>query len=86
MALDQTNYDPTGSGSKGANKTASYSSVDALATIAGAGYFNAIATTLSTGDVLNVYSSAATGGGNKLYPVTVAAGVVTLGTGLVITA
>lgn len=78
MALDKSNFDPTGSGSKGgAPKIATYqSSTDNIATIEGANYFNGIGDTgLKTGDFL-LYSGT---DGAKLGQVTVsAAGVVAI--------
>lgn len=77
MALDKTKFDPTGSGSKGtAPKLATYqSSTDAIATIEGANYFNGIAGTLRTGDILFYQGT----NGAKFATVAVSdAGVVTL--------
>lgn len=74
LAFDGENYDPTGSGSKGAVKCATYSTSDTIATIETDGYFDdlLVSTTLNTGDFLMVYSSAVTAtGGWTIYGVTV---------------
>jgi len=55
-----------------------YSSSDTLATIAGSGYFNSVADEITTGDVIYVYSSAASGGGGKMYRMTRTVNTVTL--------
>lgn len=81
FALNQRKFDPTGSGSKGGPKIATYSTSDATATIEGAGYFNALSTVLKTGDAIFVYTSAAgTGDASKIYVVTVSGTTVTLST------
>ena len=82
MALNKTNFDPTGSGSKGgtlAPKHAVYGTSDALATVEGANYFDGVADSLKTGDSLTVNSSAAADGGIRTYKVArSAADVITL--------
>lgn len=47
-----------------------YESADTLATIVAANYFNAEFNNLQVGDLIYVYSTAATGGGNATYKVT----------------
>ena len=84
MTFDATNLDPTGSGSKGSGKIATYNSADALATIETDGYFDSYATAFTTGDTMIVYSSAATGGGGKIYTLTITTGDVALSTGVAI--
>jgi hypothetical protein len=54
----------------GGPKMHSYSDTAALATVAGANYFDAIGDEMDTGDVVYVYSSAASGGGGKMYVMT----------------
>ena len=73
-AFDGENFDPTGSGSKGAVKCATYSSSDTISVIETDGYFDntLVSTVLNTGDFLLCYSSAVTAtGGWTLYGVTV---------------
>lgn len=78
MTFDSTKWSGNVNGTGfGGPKNHTYSSPDALATIAGSGYFNAIAGEMDTGDCLYVYSSAATGGGGKHYRMTNTAGVIT---------
>lgn len=84
MALTNKNVNPGATTSGVGPKILGYKSADELTTIEGAGYFNAIARMFNTGDLLWVYSSAASGGGQKLYMVTSASGVVTLSTGTAI--
>jgi len=84
MALNNKNVNPGASTSGIGPKILGYSSADTLATIEAAGYFNALSRLFNTGDLLYVYSSAASGGGQKLYMVTSASGVVTLSTGTAI--
>jgi hypothetical protein len=77
MALDKSKFDPNASGSKAdAPKIATYqSSTDAIATIEGANYFNSIAGTMRSGDLLFYQGT----NGAKWATVAVsAAGVVTL--------
>ncbi len=82
FALNQRNFDATGSGSKGGPKIATYSTSDETATVQGAGYFNALATLLTTGDLIYVYSSgtATATVAAKIYQVTVSGTTVTLST------
>lgn len=72
FAFDGSNFDP-GASPKGAPNKASYSSPDELSVIETDGYFDdkLVSTTLKTGDFLSIYSSAASGGGAKIYNVTV---------------
>ncbi len=74
MALDKTNLDPTGSGSKGTGTRAIYQTSDAKATVKGAGYFNGAANELLRVRSMLVIASDAT----FEAKVSVAAGVVTL--------
>ena len=80
MALNKVNFDPTGSGSKGgtAPKHATYGTSDTFATVEAANYFDGVADVLKSGDMLDVYSSAAADGGFRRYQLTVSSGAVTL--------
>ncbi len=81
MAFDQTNFDPTGSGSKGAPKIATYQSSDGVAAIEADGYFDSMSTILNTGDVIYVDSTgAATADVPKFHRVIVTTGDVAIGT------
>jgi hypothetical protein len=77
MALNKSNFDPTGSGSKGsAPKVMTYTTSDAIATVEGANYFNALEDIIATGDVLYCNMS----DGAKFYRCTNTAGVITIAT------
>ena len=79
MSFSRANFDPTGSGSHGvAPKIATYITSDAIATVEGASYFNAVADNLKTGDMLLVHSTAAADGGMRLYQVAKSGTTVTL--------
>lgn len=83
MALDKSNFDPTGSGSKGsAPKMATYITTDAIATVQGANYFDGLADLLETGDLIYADMS----DGSKIYRVTNTDGVITIATSLVFAA
>ena len=74
MALDKTNIDPTGSGSKGTKTRAIYQTTDAKATVKGAGYFNGAANELGRVGVILIVASDAT----FEAKVSISAGVVTI--------
>ncbi|MCF6216852.1 MAG: hypothetical protein L3J58_11865 [Emcibacter sp.] len=74
MAFDIKQFDHSGGGFNASPKIGSYKTTDNKAAVQGAGYFNNAADALKTGDLLYV----AMADDNKLYWVTVAAGVVTL--------
>ena len=76
MALNESNFDVCGSGSKGSVRIHTYSTTDAIATVEGANYFDALEDVLQTGDVIYAHMS----DGNKFYKVTNTAGVITLPT------
>ena len=87
FALNQRNFDATGSGSKGAPKMATYETSDETATVEGAGYFNGLSSLLRTGDLIYVSSTGtatATVAG-KIYRVTVSGTTVTLATSVSLT-
>lgn len=87
FALNQRNFDPTGSGSKGAPKIATYSTSDETATVEGAGYFNALSSILTTGDLIYVYSSGVATATTPatIYQVTVSGTTVTLSLSVALT-
>jgi hypothetical protein len=74
MALDKSNLDPTGSGSKGVKCIGHYQTTDNRATVLGANYFNGAAEELARTRILWVFCS------DKDFPckVTITAGVVAL--------
>lgn len=78
MALTLKNINPSGSNSGAGPKFYTYSTVDSLATVAGSNYFDNASSVLQTGGILAVVSSAVSGGGVRLYKLTVASGVVTV--------
>lgn len=82
MAFARSGFTTIGGmgGEDSALQVFSYRSSDALATIAGSGYFNTVAQQIHTGDRIHVYSSAATGGGSADYALVNTANVITVGT------
>lgn len=83
MAFDRSNFNPGSRGGKGP-KQASYYTDDQISTVEADGYFDDMSTELETGDLLYVYSAAASDGGGKLYTVTKSAGDIALSTGTAI--
>lgn len=76
MAFDKIGLDPTASGSKGSPKILSYtSSVDNLAAIKGANYFNSQQTLMNTGDMILVVDST---GASELLRIVNTSGVISL--------
>jgi len=82
MAFNEKNFNP-GANSKGGIKLGFYSEPsttgDTIATILGAGYFDAQEANIDTGDFILIYSARATGGGSILAQMTNTAGVITEG-------
>lgn len=80
MAFDKKNWagNIAGSGYGGAPKIHAYKSSEALATIAGSGYFNSVADEMDAGDSVLVNSTATTGGGSKWYRMNKSGSTVTL--------
>ena len=75
MAFDITKFDANASGSKGSMAIHAYGpSTDSIATIEGNDYFNDIASTLRTGDLMVVNAS----DGNAWYEISSSSGDVTL--------
>lgn len=80
MAFSRTGVQVTvTSGEDDAPKTFTYKSSDTLATIKASGYFNDIEAQINTGDFMQVYSSAASGGGASTINLTNTSGTITTG-------
>ena len=80
MAFDRNDFDPNGSGSKGAQKIATYQTDDDISTVESAGYFDAVSSEMRTGDGLwvDANQSGTSVRTTKLYRVSVSGGSVTL--------
>ena len=78
MAFSSSNFDPTASGSKGALRWMSYKTPDNTATVSASGYFDEMASLITTGDCILVECS----DGTDIYRLINTAGVITVGVGL----
>jgi len=67
MAFSRLTYDNAGTGFGGAPKVATFRTVDLIAVVKGAGYFNELSDGLETGDVIYVNS----GDTDEFFTVTV---------------
>ena len=82
MALDKSKFNPGGSPAGQGPAVHTYDAgTDPFGTVEADGYFDDLDKNMETGDMLYVYSSASSGGGQKLYAVTVTTNDVALSTG-----
>ncbi len=81
MALNSDNLNPGGSPASPGPTVWTYISSDTVAAIETDGYFDAVDDLMTTGDFLLAHSTATTGGGQKIYLLTVTANDVALSTG-----